>query len=148
MKSLKKTLKTLLIVIGLFAILITVLYGYRDIPISELKEIYANAPSAFISVDGMDVHYRDEGNVSDSIPIVLIHGTGASLHTFNDWATVLKKEHRVIRMDLPAFGLTGPFPNRDYSINHYVSFLAHFLNEKKIDKCILAGNSLGGRIVW
>jgi len=51
-------------------------------------------------------------------------------------------------MDLPAFGLTGPFPNRDYSIEHYVEFLAHFLKAKKIKKCVLVGNSLGGRIAW
>lgn len=148
MKSLKKILKTFLISIGLLAILIAVLYGHRDIPVNKLKEVYATSPSAFITVDSMDVHYRDEGNPSDSIPIVLIHGTGASLHTFNDWTSVLKKEHRVLRMDIPAFGLTGPFPNRDYSIEHYVEFLAHFLKAKKIKKCVLAGNSLGGRIAW
>jgi len=148
MKSLKKTIKALIIGIGLLAILITVLYGYRDIPVNELKATYAASPSVFITLDGLDVHYRDEGTISDSIPIVLIHGTGASLHTFNDWTSALKKEHRVVRMDLPAFGLTGPFPNRDYSIEHYVEFLEHFLKVKNINNCILAGNSLGGRIVW
>ncbi len=49
-------------------------------------------------------------------------------------------------MDLPAFGLTGPFPDRNYSIDHYVDFLTQFLKQLGIKKCIVAGNSLGGQI--
>jgi len=117
-------------------------------PLKELKSTYATSVSKFISVHGMDVHYRDEGVMTDSLPIVLIHGTGASLHTFEDWAIQLKQNRRVIRMDLPAYGLTGPFPNRDYSINNYVHFLVKFLDSLGIQKCILGGNSLGGHIAW
>jgi pimeloyl-ACP methyl ester carboxylesterase len=78
----------------------------------------------------------------------LIHGTGSSLHTFNDWSAELKHEFRVVRMDLPGFGLTGPFPNRNYSIQNYVVFVEHFLSSKGIKRCILVGNSLGGEIAW
>jgi len=56
--------------------------------------------------------------------------------------------HRVIRMDLPGYGLTGPFPDRDYSYNNYVAFLKVFLEKIGIKSCILAGNSLGGNIAW
>lgn len=148
MKKIVKFFKITLISIATLCIILSLFFGYKDISVNELKPAYAIAPSDFLSLDGMDVHYRDEGNMSDSIPIVLIHGTGASLHTFNDWTKVLKKERRVVRMDIPAFGLTGPFPNRDYSLEHYVEFISNFLSAKKIDKCILAGNSLGGRIAW
>ncbi|HKK73993.1 MAG TPA: alpha/beta hydrolase [Saprospiraceae bacterium] len=129
-------------------LLISLLFGRLNKSVDSLKDKYAQAPSAFVSVEGVEVHYRDEGNPEDSLPIVLIHGTGASLHTFEDWAQELKKEHRVLRMDLPAFGLTGPFPDRDYSIDHYVAFLEAFLLAKNIDRCILGGNSLGGSIAW
>ena len=96
----------------------------------------------------MNVHYRDEGNPLDTLPLVLIHGTGSSLHTYDAWTEALKSNRRVIRMDLPAFGLTGPFPNRDYSIEHYVAFVEQFLENRNIPRCILAGNSLGGQIAW
>ncbi|WP_452227112.1 alpha/beta fold hydrolase [Lacinutrix cladophorae] len=134
--------------IVLVLLLIVVCFGYKDIPLDKLKEKYANTASKFISVNGMDIHYRDEGIANDSLPIVLIHGTGASLHTFNAWTEDLKKEHRVIRMDLPAFGLTGPFPDRDYAIKNYVQFIENFLSALHVNKCILAGNSLGGKIAW
>jgi pimeloyl-ACP methyl ester carboxylesterase len=133
--------------VGLLA-LSALFFGYTDKPIAELKEKYATAPSAFLSIDGMEVHYRDEGNKADSLPLVLIHGTGSSLHTFDAWTSELKKEKRVIRMDLPAFGLTGPFPNRHYSIDHYVAFINHFLIAMGIEQCIIGGNSLGGEIAW
>jgi pimeloyl-ACP methyl ester carboxylesterase len=134
--------------IGLLVILIISFYGYRDIPLTELKAKYAQSPSAFISIDGMDVHYRDEGNPTDTIPIVLIHGTASSLHTFDNWTATLKNNRRVLRMDIPGFGLTGPFVNQQYSIANYASFIDHFLVVKGVKKCILAGNSLGGHIAW
>jgi pimeloyl-ACP methyl ester carboxylesterase len=148
MKFRTKLIKILLISAGILALLVSIFFGYADIPLADLKEKYAPPPSAFISVDGMNVHFRDEGNSSDSIPIVLIHGTGASLQTFDGWTSTLSKDRRVIRMDLPGYGLTGPFPDRDYSIENYVSFLAQFLDSMGIETCVLAGNSLGGGIAW
>ncbi len=148
MKTLVKTLKLTLISIGVLAILTLLFFGYSDIPLDELKPKYAQSTSEFLALDGMEVHYRDEGPSEQNIPIVLIHGTGSSLHTFDDWVEELKNDYRVIRMDLPGYGLTGPFPNRDYSIKAYVAFLKNFLDEKGIDKCILGGNSLGGEISW
>jgi pimeloyl-ACP methyl ester carboxylesterase len=51
-------------------------------------------------------------------------------------------------MDLPAFGLTGPFLSRNYSISNYTTFLKEFLDSINIRQCILVGNSLGGEIAW
>jgi len=148
MKLLKKLIKTLVISIALIGILISIFFGHNAIPLDKLKAKYAPSPSAFITIEDMNVHYRDEGNKTDTIPIVLIHGTSSSLHTFEGWASKLKNNHRVLRMDLPGFGLTGAFPNRDYSIAHYVKFINHFLEAKGVKQCVLAGNSLGGNIAW
>ena len=118
---------------------------YSDISLEELKKEYANEQSEFIEINGMQVHYRDEGT---GFPIVLMHGTAASLHTYDAWTKQLSKDYRVIRLDLPAFGLTGPNKNADYSIESYTKFLSQFLEKIKVDKFYLAGNSLGGNIAW
>lgn len=118
---------------------------YFDISVEELKKDYANNQSKFIEIDGMQVHYRDEGKGQ---PIVLIHGTASSLHTWDDWTSELKKEYRVIRMDLPAFGLTGPNQTGDYTIPSYTDFLSKFVQKIEIDSFHLAGSSLGGNIAW
>lgn len=148
MTYLVKTIKIILVLTLLLIIGATLLFGHRDIPLEDLKAKYTNIASSFVSVEGMEVHFRDEGEAADSIPIVLIHGTGSSLHTFEAWANQLKQNYRVVTMDLPAYGLTGPFPDRNYSIDHYVDFILHFLNARGIEKCILGGNSLGGQIAW
>ena len=148
MNYLTKKLTVILSLTLLFIIAVIIMFSHRDIPLNELKIKYANSSSSFIAVNGMDVHFRDEGLQTDTIPIVLIHGTGASLHTFNAWSDRLKKSHRIIRMDLPAYGLTGPFPDGNYTMAHYTTFLKDFLTALNIKQCVLAGNSLGGAIAW
>ena len=116
-----------------------------DKTLEELAPKYAAAPSQFMAINGMKIHYRDEG---EGTPIVLIHGTGSSLHTWDDWTNDLIEDYRVIRLDLPAYGLTGQDPQKRYSSKDYVDLLDAFLAELKIDKFHLAGNSLGGLISW
>jgi pimeloyl-ACP methyl ester carboxylesterase len=132
--------------IGIFALL-AFLYK-SDIPFEELKNKYTNEQSKFINIQGVYVHYRDEGNQNDSIPLVLIHGTSSSLHTWDSIVPALVGKKRIIRLDLPAFGLTGPHPQRDYSINFYNQFIDAFLNAIGVQQYIIAGNSLGGSIAW
>lgn len=137
----------LLSVFGIIAALFLLAYQ-SDIPMSSLKLKYARLPSNFASVDGLNVHYRDVGVRSDSLPIVLLHGTGASLHTWQGWVDELAKTRRVITLDLPAFGLTGPNSANDYSPEAYVEFTKQFLETFRIKACVLGGNSLGGGIAW
>lgn len=116
-----------------------------DLPLDQLKARWATGASRFVEVDGLDVHYRDEGT---GAPIVLLHGTGASLHTWDTWADVLSASHRVVRLDLPGFGLTGPNPRGDYRIDAYVDLVDHFVERLGLGRFALGGNSLGGQIAW
>jgi pimeloyl-ACP methyl ester carboxylesterase len=144
MKAAFKKKYILYIVLVVFILLIKGAV-YSDISVEALKAEYANEYSKFIEVNEMQVHYRDEGK---GFPIILIHGTASSLHTWNDWTKELTQTYRVIRMDLPAFGITGPNKNADYSIKAYTQFLHQFLAKMDIDKFYLVGNSLGGNIAW
>ncbi|HLK36066.1 MAG TPA: alpha/beta hydrolase [Polyangiaceae bacterium] len=116
-----------------------------DIPLETLKARYATGTSRFVDVDGMSVHYRDEGT---GPAVVLIHGTGSSLHTWDAWASALSTQYRVVRFDLPAFGLTGPRPDDDYRIETYVEWVDHVVSKLGVPRFALAGNSLGGEIAW
>jgi pimeloyl-ACP methyl ester carboxylesterase len=116
-----------------------------DIPLDDLKGRYAGGASRFLDLGGLQVHYRDEG---DGPPLLLLHGTGASLHTWDGWTSALRGKFRVIRMDLPGFGLTGPNQDDDYRISSYVEFVEAFRKRLSLDSFALAGNSLGGFIAW
>jgi pimeloyl-ACP methyl ester carboxylesterase len=117
----------------------------RDVPLDELKQKYGSGASRFVDMDDLQVHYRDEGH---GPALVLLHGTGSSLHTWDAWAESLRSHYRVIRMDLPGFGLTGPDPRNDYRIDSYLEFLERFRKRLGLESFALAGNSLGGQIAW
>lgn len=117
-----------------------------DRPVSELEPRWAQPPSTFVDVDGQRTHLRDEGPRDDKTPIVLIHGTSSSLHTWDGWAQGLSKDRRVIRFDLPGFGLTGPSPSGDYRIEAYVRFVGTLLDQLSVKRCVLVGNSFGGTV--
>src|SRR5689334_21751187 len=105
----------LYVVGGLLAALVVAFLANRraDMPLDTLKARWATGSSRFVDVEGMQVHVRDEGAGQ---LILLLHGTSSSLHTWDGWAESLRRHYRVVRADLPAFGLTGPSPSRDYSI--------------------------------
>jgi pimeloyl-ACP methyl ester carboxylesterase len=119
-----------------------------DRPVDALAPRWAAPPSQFVDIDGMSVHVRDEGPRDDPRPIVLLHGTSSSLHTWDGWAAALRGERRVIRVDLPGFGLTGPAPDGNYAIGRYVAFMKSALDHFGVAHCILVGNSFGGWIAW
>jgi pimeloyl-ACP methyl ester carboxylesterase len=148
MKKIIKTVGHVLLFLIAMLVVFSVIFYRRDIPLDELKEKYSNQDSRFLPMMGMQVHYRDEGDSLDSLPLVLIHGTTSSLHTWDSLALLLKEQKRIIRFDLPGFGLTGPSPGHDYSFQYYEKFLDSFLINMRLSHCILAGNSLGAGIAW
>jgi pimeloyl-ACP methyl ester carboxylesterase len=116
---------------------------------------WAPPPSSFVVVRGQVVHLRDEGPRDDPLPIVLLHGTSSSLHTWDDWAKGLKGQRRVLRLDLPGFGLTGPFtgegggyaPGR-YSAAIDAAFTLDVLDRLGVTRAVVVGHSLGGEVAW
>ncbi len=128
-----------------------------DRPVETLVARWAPAPSEFLDLQGQLVHYRDEGPRNDAAPIVLLHGTSASLHTWEGWSKALRGQRRVISLDLPGFGLTGPFagdyPSRWagqplYTADHYARFVLDLLDRLGVQRFVVAGNSLGGDVAW
>ncbi len=141
MKTFYRVLAAILVIV-----LVAVFSHFRfDIPVETLKERYADAQSRYMTLDGMDVHYKVEGQ---GFPVVLLHGTASSLHTWDGWVPELSKNYKVVRLDLPAFGITGPNANNNYSSEYYVDFLHRFFQTLGIDSFHLAGNSLGGLIAY
>ena len=144
-------MKTIAKILGGFLALIFILLFIvceRDRPVEELIPLYANKDSKFMPILGMKVHYRDEGIQSDSTPLILLHGMSSSLNTWDSVVIGLKDKKRVISLDLPGFGLTGPSPENAYNFAYYSKFIDSFTTRLKIKRFILVGNSMGGAISW
>ncbi|GAA3941982.1 alpha/beta hydrolase [Litoribacillus peritrichatus] len=116
--------------------------GFATISAEDIEDKYTDEDSKWFAYKGLRVHYKDKG---EGEPIVLIHGIMSSLHTWDDWSKELEKNYRVIRMDLPGFGLTGPLPEElEYEKGEFIAFLHSFTTALELEKFALAGNSLGG----
>ena len=113
-------------------------------PQQSILDKYAGGESKFIDIDGLRVHYRDEGTG----PVLLcLHGVQSSLHTWDGWVNIMKNKYRIIRIDLPGWGFTGA-SNFGYKADKTTIFLKKFLDAKGIKKIYLAGNSYGGFVSW
>lgn len=119
------------------------LWAYRDIPAAELEARYTSPASRFIHIDGVRIHYRDEG---DGPAILLLHANFSNLLGWDPWVEALKGTHRVVRFDLPAFGLTGPDPGGDYSNERTLELTEKFADAVGLRRFVIGGTSLGGGI--
>ncbi len=136
-----------LVLLAIFVLLLSgcTTLGIKSIPLEDLKKKYANENSRFLELDGMNIHYRDEGS---GPVLVLIHGVCASLHTWDGWVMDLKDHYRIIRMDLPGFGLTPLKDKNVYDRDQGVRLMDEFAAKLGLDHFYLAGNSLGGYLAW
>jgi pimeloyl-ACP methyl ester carboxylesterase len=130
-------------------VMIVIALTYRaDIAPDMLRQKYANAQSDFIRVEpGLTAHVRDQGDTRLPV-LVLIHGSNSSLHTWEPWVAKLKSSHRVITIDMPGHGLTGPHPRNVYGGDDFAAVVDAVVRAKNIDRFVLGGNSMGGWISW
>lgn len=138
------------LVIGLGALVLLVIaalliaaWVYRDTPAAVLEARYTTPASRFLNIDGVRMHYRDEGN---GPPIVLIHANFGSLLSWDSWAEALKARHRVLRFDMTGHGLTGPDPSGDYSLERTVQLTERFVDALGLKQFTIGGTSLGGTV--
>jgi pimeloyl-ACP methyl ester carboxylesterase len=118
-----------------------------DTPRAVLEQEYHVAPADYVEAAGVRLHVVESGP-KDAPAIVMIHGFGSSLYTWDAWAALLSPKWRVVRFDLPGFGLTGPDPTGDYSDERSLAVLAALMDRLGLARATLIGNSIGGKIAW
>lgn len=114
---------------------------------AALRAVYAQPPSIFLEVSGVELHVRDTGPRT-APAVILLHGFGSSLQTWDEWARDLERDHRVIRYDLPGFGLTGADPSGDYADARSIAIVLALMDRLNVARASIVGNSMGGRIAW
>jgi pimeloyl-ACP methyl ester carboxylesterase len=118
-----------------------------DLSRQRLETAYLRAPSDMIEIAGAQLHVRADG--PESAPaVILIHGFGSSLHTFEGWAQGLQSDFQVIRIDLPGSGLSPPDPTGRYDDGRAFELLDALMAHYGLERASLVGNSVGGRIAW
>ena len=112
-----------------------------------LLQSYSRPGTARLMVQQQPVFVQDSGP-REAPAILLLHGFGASLQAWDDWAPALEKNLRVLRIDIPGFGLSGPAVNQDYSDAADVARVIAVMDQLGVQQVIVAGHSMGGRIAW
>lgn len=118
-----------------------------DLPRAELEARYLAEPADLRTVGPWRLHVRDSGP-REAPAVLLLHGFGASLQTWDVWAQGLSTTHRVIRIDLPGSGLSPPDPDRDYTDARSLQMLVRLLDDLGVPRASVVGHSMGGRIAW
>lgn len=118
-----------------------------DRPSHQLEQAYADEHSEFITVDDARIHYRDEGP-EDAPTILAVHGTYSSLHTWDGWVEQLEDDYRIVRLDLPGFGLTGPRSEGTHTLEYLVETVGAFCDALSLSDLSVIGSSLGGGVAW
>lgn len=144
-------LKWLGIALGLLAVVLAGAFAWlaeADLPAAQVEADYRTPTSQFLTLsDGARIHVRLDGDPANPA-LVLLHGSNASLHTWEGWTARLKDRFYVVSMDLPGHGLTGPAPSGDYSIGAMAGVVDLVVSQLKLERFFLAGNSMGGNISW
>ncbi len=109
---------------------------------------YGGAQAKFVQMaGGANIHYRDQGP-KDAPAIIMIHGMSSHLQTWEPLIEKMEQEYRILSLDLPGFGLTGPNPTGKYGPDIYIEAVLTLMNTANIDKAVIAGNSMGGLTAW
>jgi pimeloyl-ACP methyl ester carboxylesterase len=118
-----------------------------DVPRASLEARYLDSPADLRSVGPWQLHVRQSGP-PDAPAVVLLHGFGSSLQTWDVWAKGLATTHRVVRIDLPGSGLSPPDPAHDYRDERSLDMLMALMDSLGLQRTSLVGHSMGGRIAW
>jgi pimeloyl-ACP methyl ester carboxylesterase len=144
MRWVSRVLKGLLVGVALIGVLLLIGVAiYRDTPAAEVEAKWAKPPSQFVEIDGVRMHYRDEG---EGPIVILLHANYSSLFMWEPWVAALRDRYRVIRLDLPAHGLTGPEPSGNYTLERIQQLFEKFVDEKGLERFTVVGTSIGGTV--
>ena len=142
-------MKHLALAIALIAAPLTaVAQDPSQISLDDLRKKYADDGTRFVTIDGADIHYRDEGQ---GPVVVLLHASYFNLVTWDQVAEELGTSYRVIRFDFPNVGLSGPEtkqpPGGKFNlIERNVEIVSGLVENLDLEQFALIATSSGGSV--
>lgn len=100
--------------------------------------------SRFLRAGGINWHLQEMGPADDAAPVIwLLHGTGASTHSWRALMPELAKKYRVFAPDLPGHGFTGHPPGSQLSLRGMAMLVAKLIETVETPPDIVVGHSAG-----
>lgn len=98
-----------------------------------------------MSVNGLDLHYLDWGNVG-APPVVCVHGYTSSAEAFNALARQFHDRFHIVAPDVRGHGESAWSPDGAYQYRDQVADLAGLVDQLGLARFTLIGTSMGGII--
>ena len=103
--------------------------------------------SRFVDAAGLRWHVQQTGRpVSEAPALLLIHGTGGSLHSWRDVAPLLAPHFHVVAIDLPGHAFTAAAPATQMSLPGMAQALAGLLQQLGVAPAMVIGHSAGAAL--
>jgi len=131
------------LVAGLLVVYATLRAGLWNVDPATARAREAGPPSRFITVGGVPLHFRDEGQ---GPVVVLLHGSIVNLHEWDLVVDRLKDRYRLVRLDWPPYGLSGPDPTGIYSTPRAAELLAGLVDALGLGRFTLVSTSNGANV--
>jgi pimeloyl-ACP methyl ester carboxylesterase len=93
---------------------------------------------------GLQLHLLEWSR--EGVPLLLVHGFANDAHIWDDFAPVVAEHYRVLALDLRGHGDSDWHPQGAYDYDDHVADLEAVLDHLSIDRLVLVGHSLGGRV--
>ncbi|MFK8017542.1 MAG: alpha/beta fold hydrolase [Gammaproteobacteria bacterium] len=117
----------------------------RTISLPEARDAYRSEASQFVDLEGTELHYEASGN---GPTLLLIHGTLGDVRDWDEWAAILDDHYRVVRLDLPGFGLSSGIPNGNYSVDRLLATIDALMDHLDEPSFAIVGISYGGIVAF
>ena len=96
----------------------------------------------FITVDGVRLHYIDEGS---GPAVLMIHGLSSQLQTFTyAMSDLLRPRYRLIIVDRPGCGYSQAAASA--TLHAQAAIMSRFLQSLEVERALVIGHSLGGAV--
>ena len=103
--------------------------------------------SRFVDAADLRWHVQQTGlPVREAPALLLIHGTGGSLHSWRDVAPLLAPHFHVVAVDLPGHAFTSAAPAAQMSLPGMTGALAALLRQLDVAPALVVGHSAGAAI--
>lgn len=121
-------------------------HGVYDM-VMGMERRQAGLEPSILKADDFEIAICESKGRGERPALVMVHGFGANKAVWFRCCRHLKDDFHLIAIDLPGHGESSKYMDKDYSLSNQTMYLRAILEELKVEKPHLAGNSMGGAII-
>ncbi|MCW1401825.1 alpha/beta hydrolase [Novosphingobium sp. MW5] len=111
--------------------------------VAQLRKKYQDAQSRYMTIKGVEIHYKDEGPRGAPV-LFMVHGSESSVRTWDRITVLLKKRYRIVRYDIPGYGLSEGTTDEAAANVQPVEIAEGLIDSLGVKKLTFVGVSSGG----